>query len=538
MNKNNEDRLLSKVIDFLSRYENKYIYGAGQRAERIYLILYAMQLKFQGFIVTEGKDNKTYKGKLVYPLSMIKDNIDRDTGIISGFLGGDEAVIRHYVGEKPGILCLEPLEITMLLYRCVLLPVLKRVHALYPIVPLLPKEEWRNILVVRLDVLGDLIMTTAFLRELRRNCPLTHIALVVRRSNAGLFANCPYIDELVLYDPLPGVPLTEQTVQGQEILTSVENFIKNSSLAKRQWDVAFQPQILLDGRSFLENFLVARASKARCQIGRINVLLPYHEYLARIARPYMSLLIEEREEKHEVDYMLDLLRACGLTIKDQRLETWWEETAADRKVQDFLAIAGKEGWQLIVFCMTGSIATKNWQPANYGRLAKELLNGHKSRRVIIVGDSNAAEAAVEMQQAVEDEKNRIIDLTGKTSLNDVGVILGHCCLYIGADTGIMHMAASLQVPVVEISMALSGCTAATHVAPQRMGPYGVKSRALMAEYPLDGCKNACRKDFPHCITAITVDRVLVAAQELLGDEMNGENQDNIPNKSDNWHNYL
>ncbi len=61
-------------------------------------------------------------------------------------------------------------------------------------------ENWEKILVVRLDVIGDMIWTTAFLRELKRNCPASEISLVVRTGIYPLIKDCPYVDKFIKYD--------------------------------------------------------------------------------------------------------------------------------------------------------------------------------------------------------------------------------------------------------------------------------------------------------------------------------------------------
>lgn len=526
----NESEMLKKtIVNFCNNYVYIYIYGAGARAKKLYTILKALKIDFQGFIVTE-ENKKTYLGKAVYTIREVQDDLDNTVGIISGFKGGDERTLRSFVGKMPGILYLEKLNFVTFLYYSALLPIVEKVSAKYPAGEMVPCNKWRNVLVVRLDVLGDLIMTSAFLRELRANLLAlsTRITLVVRRSNAGLFANCPYIDDLCLYDPLDADPLTVQTLRGQEILHHVENYISTSVIGHKKYDVAIQPQILLDGRSFLENYMVAFASGARCQVGRINVLRDEYKCLAKLVKPYMSFLAVEKEEKHEVDYMLDLLRALGLKVKNNHLETWWNKKNISCDVKNFLASTAYTGDKFILFCLTGSIETKNWPPEKYGELARKIFSMYKFAKIIIVGDRNASSTAEKVKEIADSEK--IIDFTGKTTLNDVGVILKSCQLYVGADTGIMHMAAAQGVPVVEISTALPGCTAATDVAPQRMGPYGVPSQVVMAEKPLDDCRNACYKNFPHCIKQISVTRVLTAIVSFMGEGLSAENN--------NWHNNI
>ncbi|HMV51905.1 MAG TPA: glycosyltransferase family 9 protein, partial [Blastocatellia bacterium] len=60
--------------------------------------------------------------------------------------------------------------------------------------------EVRNVLIVRLDEIGDVVLTTPLFRELRRNLPTAHITLVVRPHVAELMRHCPYVNEVLAYE--------------------------------------------------------------------------------------------------------------------------------------------------------------------------------------------------------------------------------------------------------------------------------------------------------------------------------------------------
>ncbi|MCL6621940.1 MAG: hypothetical protein K6T55_07525 [Syntrophobacterales bacterium] len=79
-------------------------------------------------------------------------------------------------------------------------------HPLYHIYRRIPsnynlsRNSLEKIIIIRLDEIGDLILTSPFIRELRRNLPNSYITLVVKPETYNLLEKCPYIDELLLMD--------------------------------------------------------------------------------------------------------------------------------------------------------------------------------------------------------------------------------------------------------------------------------------------------------------------------------------------------
>jgi heptosyltransferase-2 len=109
----------------------------------------------------------------------------------------------------------------------------------------------------------------------------------------------------------------------------------------------------------------------------------------------------------------------------------------------------------------------------------------------------------------------VIDVTGETTLRQAGALLAECCLYIGGDTGLMHLAASCGTPVVAIFGA--SC-------PHRFGPWGRNHRVVSALLPCGPCHGEshldrcgpCRQDEPLCMQSIPTDMIkTTVAQHLV-----------------------
>ena len=209
---------------------------------------------------------------------------------------------------------------------------------------------------------------------------------------------------------------------------------------------------------------------------------------------------------HSVENHLNLVKALGVKAGDApplklagataeeilRINRVWEENRfAGSKVIAVHVGAGNE--------------FRDWGGENWAALADHL--GRMSGvRVVLVGGGADREREKEILTRIE---GRAASLVGRLNLAELGEVLGRACLFIGPDSGPMHIAAASGVPIV----ALFGPTLPAHFAPWR-------SRAAILEKRLD-CR-PCRqrecveRDF-RCLRGISVDEVLAAAQRLLRD---------------------
>ena len=127
------------------------------------------------------------------------------------------------------------------------------------------------------------------------------------------------------------------------------------------------------------------------------------------------------------------------------------------------------------------------------------------------GGSEAQDTAKRIKHSLSNSSTLVIDLTGKTTLHQAILVMNNCVAYVGANTGLMHMAAALGKPVVEISLYVRCEDGQENI---HMGPWGTKS-IVIQKYGMDGCSEMCSKPYPHCITQISVQEVIEATEKLL-----------------------
>ena len=508
-------RVRASLLSFCQKNPQIFIYGAGNYAESCLSVLREIGIVPQGFIVTENTLGGTFRGLPVYEAVTIREDLNERCGIIAAFMGANELMLRDFIGDAPAIFTLPDDVFCAFADTVQVIPFLSEFQKKTKPKPLKPLQQWKRILVIRLDVLGDLIMTTAFLRELRRDCPDAHITLVVHKSNYFLFKECPYLTELLLYDgPVMGGHADAQLNHREEIEERVRSFNKEHWQHSEQYDVVFLPCILLQGRNSLTTFLLAEASPSDCFVGRVNSFRADERLLYPYLHEIFSVVSYETEEKHETQYMLDMLRGCGCNVADEALELWIGRE--DRRFAEQLIPREGENTPVIAVGLVGSKPTRNWPPGNYQMFIREFSTRfHHAVKFILFGGQDAEEAAATVMSGIGELRDRVFDITGKTSLAQAAAVMERCALYVGADTGLMHMAAALRKPVVEFSIALPDCEKSNGSHPCRMGPWGVPSIILRPRRAVGHCTGICRQGYAHCITQITVEEVVQAGQKLL-----------------------
>jgi heptosyltransferase-2 len=229
-------------------------------------------------------------------------------------------------------------------------------------------------------------------------------------------------------------------------------------------------------------------------------------YNADARRPFLTVAVNGRQQlagAHTVYYYLGLLRAFGevTAFTPPALYLKEEEELAAQELLAAGALPTSGPW---VGISPGAAygPAKRWPPERFAALADTLEEKFEARLVLLGGPADRQVAA----QVQENLKKPVLDLVGRTSLRQALGVLGQLKLLITNDSGLMHAAAALRVPLV----ALFGST-----DPKATGPF--TSRATVLYHPLScsPCRQrTCEAGYP-CLTAISVAEVAAAARRWL-----------------------
>lgn len=509
---------IQRLFDFCRKHDNIYIYGAGIIGKRYFEILQSEQILVKGFVTTR-KEKDDFCGVNVYDVNELRHILTEADGIIPAY--SNSTVVD--VTKKFIPLWIDVLEFEHDLVKKViqwkqwersLLAMKEELKKFEPPEPIDRIWDAQSILITRLDAIGDVICTTALIREVRRNFPQSSISVVIRRQNESLLRNCPYIDELILYDTgyeevRWDLPEFDFEAYRQKVWKFVmENYPSDG------FDLVIQAKELLCGRNGVQEMLLAFYSGARCRVGRIiDDKSDYRAVIYRVLGDLYSSFSMQESVYHETMYQLDMLRECGLKVRDNRLELW--PGMRDQEVVEKLWQQNHLGSSdcVIAVALVGSLPSKTWSPLNHIKLMKIFYEQYGDRvKFLLMGGPDAKEAAA----VVIENTNNAIDATDAYSLSETAAAMQRCTMYLGSNTGLLHMASAFGKPAVTIYAYLADGNTRDGNAPVRWEALGSVNIALIPSEGLDGCHGHCNKNYSHCINQIKVEQVQMAVECMMG----------------------
>ncbi|MEM2293081.1 MAG: glycosyltransferase family 9 protein [Nitrososphaeria archaeon] len=363
--------------------------------------------------------------------------------------------------------------------------------------------EIQKVLIIRLDEIGDIVMTTPFLREIRRNLPSAWIALVVNPQVYNLVELCPYVNEVLVYN-----------WRVSKFLKPLQRHWRALCLARKHlWKQHFD--LVIVPRWDIDNYhatFIAYFSGASWRVGYSENVNEIKNQFNKGFDKFFTHVLKDQTVKHEVEHNLDIIRFLGGEIKEDHLELWLSKE--DEAFAEWIIMNHNIGWKDLLVGIGPGASTSNreWPLQSFIELGKWLIKEYNAK-IIVVGGSKEENLGRMLKQELG---NNVINTAGMTTLRQTAALLKHCQLFIGNDSGPMHLAAAMGVPIVELSChPLTGSPYAVN-SPYRFGPWGVKNIILQPHLPTPPCHEQCIIiNKPHCILGISVEQVKQAVVNIL-----------------------
>lgn len=273
-----------------------------------------------------------------------------------------------------------------------------------------------RILLVQLADIGDLILTTPAIAALRAARPTDHLTLLTT-SHAAPILPADLVDEIIMLD--------RQNFNGSRALLQPGNLRRLLNTGRFDTVVHFHHFTLKLGT--LKFWLIARGSRARRRIGLQNG----NGWFLTDGIPDAGF-----GARHQAQYWLDLVALLGADSTPRPVQVATEPSdlleASDQRT--VVIHPGSGGYSL----------ARRWEPEKFAAVADALHDQH-DMRVVLVGGPH--DDTVQVQATMQTEA---VDLSGKTTLPQLADIITQADLYIGADSGVMHLAAATGTPMVAI----------------------------------------------------------------------------------------
>ena len=337
----------------------------------------------------------------------------------------------------------------------------------------------KNIIVIKLSAIGDVIHALPVSYAIKEQFPETHLTWVVEQAAYAILEDNPYIDELILFEKAKF-----RSVRG--FLREIGPFRRR--LRRRRYDAS------LDLQGLFKSAAIAWNAGAKLRIGTANM----REGADLVSRPVRGA----HAEGHIVERYLDVARALGCAVNEVRVPVAVSERDA-AAAETLLAREGVQtGRKFVAFAIGANWPNKRWPVEHFAALADRLYRAHYIP--VLVGGGRLDETLA--QDIMCASEIPPVNLVGRTNLKQLAHIFSRAALVLGGDTGPVHLAAGLRVPTVM----LMGPTDAN-----RNGPYGQLENAIEVDRPCCGCwKRVCPKGLD-CLAAITVDEVVAKMRPLL-----------------------
>lgn len=351
-------------------------------------------------------------------------------------------------------------------------------------------EGWRDVrrvLAVRLDHLGDVLMSTPALGALRESLPEVHLALWCSPAGAALAPHLSDVDEVVVYDA-PWVKGTASRVaeaDGQML----------AQLAGRHFDAAVIFTVCTQS---------ALPAALMCRLAGIPLRLAHsRENPYELLTHWVPDPEPQQAQRHEVERQLALVGSVGLRTRDERLRFHCRE--ADRvAVRALLSGIGlADGEPYVVVHPGASAASRRWPAARFGAAADAIA---RETGCLVVYTGSRAEATLvgEAQAAM---RQRSVSLAGQLAIGELAALLEQARVLVSNNSGPVHLAAALGTPVVDL-YALTN--------PQHT-PWQVPHRVLNHDVPCRNClKSVCPQGHHDCLRKVEPQAVVAAALQLMG----------------------
>ncbi|MCA1905368.1 MAG: lipopolysaccharide heptosyltransferase I [Desulfarculus sp.] len=324
-----------------------------------------------------------------------------------------------------------------------------------------------KVLIVKLSALGDVVQSLPVAMAIRRHDPSARIDWLVERPSAGLLQGHPALDNVLVS---PRHELQEDAVAA---LPEVGTFM--GRLRSVRYDVVLELQGLIKSAIFArlvrgDRKIGFRGGKEPLAALALNEPLPAYD-----------------PERHALERYLDILEPLGV-LRPARPEFGLQPTEGQlAQARELLGPWGRER-PLVVLHPVAKWESKLWPLAHWVDLARRLREMGLDLALSGAPADRAITGAI-----AQEAGGGVLDLAGRTGLKDLVAVLSLARLVVCTDTGVMHLAAALDRPVV----ALFGPT-----SPGRTGPWGAGHAVLRLGLSCSPCfKRQCPE--PRCLSELT-----------------------------------
>lgn len=354
-------------------------------------------------------------------------------------------------------------------------------------------KKIKKILIIRLDHIGDVIMSTPVYREIKKKYPKSKIYAMVGKWGEEILTSNPYIDELIIHN----CPWW-QKVRGEKA-----NYLF--------WLFRELPQVIKKIRN--EKFDVGIDLRGDFRHILFFLFLPRVKYKISYSRSGGTYLLDKPVKfyinQHEIEKNFRLLEEIGIKVEEKeskRPQIFLKDNERE-KIEKILVSYGITRNKIkIVIHPFANNPLRTWKISNYIEVIYWLILKYEPAIFIVGGKMEKLEKEIE-----NNLKNLVINLIGKLNLKETSALIEKCDFFIGNDSSIAHIASSFKIP----SLILFGPT-----SPDRCLPYSEFTFFIYKKFSCSPClQKKCiitkSKIIGKCMESISVGEVKMKIEAIF-----------------------
>jgi len=342
----------------------------------------------------------------------------------------------------------------------------------------LPKNI-KNILIIRLDHIGDVIITTPLIENVKKNFPQANITLLAGTWAKDIIENNPHISQTIYFDAVWFSRKNKKIIELKDFL----NLAKK--LKKMDFDLAFDP------RGDIRHILLMSLANVKYKVGfgitgggfLLNKKVEYKPISAR-------------------DNCLNLLKSLDLKISAFSPQIFINKNAQTQIYKILKNYDIKETDKLVIIHTQAGNSSKNWPAKKFSQLINEIYNQYKAKIILIGSEKDR----LINSEIIISSKVSAINLAGELSLQELYALINKSFCFIGLDSAPSHIAGLTGKPAIILF-------SATNKIAEWL-PESENVKAIHREVPCANCqKIECCDNI--CMKLIEVDDVLKILDEVL-----------------------
>ncbi len=342
-------------------------------------------------------------------------------------------------------------------------------------------QKLKEILIIRLSSIGDVLLTTPLIRLLKNKFPGAQIDFVIKQEFADLLNYHPYISHLYRYDKN----------NEAESLKKIKQEIRN-----RQYD------LILDLHKNFRSYYLTSGSRAKAIIRYKKGAFP------RFLLVKFKLVLSQKIIPIYQRY-LNCLNNFEIGYDGNGLDIFFNEETEIRVFERHSNFLNNSPGLTIGIAPGAKHATKRWTAEGFSKVINFFIN-NRNARIILFG----SKADQEILQSLSIERTQfVLNATGELSLLETAALMNHCNLVLTNDSGLMHLASALKKKVV----AIFGSTT------EHLGFFPYLTEHIVVQNSNLNCrpcthigKDKCPRVHFKCMKEIAPEHVICAMEELLG----------------------